>query len=487
MKKLTHSDIDLLEKFWIEKSRKNFLAYRMYIRHGLFRNSWFMTEICRVLQNFYIDYKNKKRPVYIINTPPQHGKSFSVIDFITWIIGLLPETKIIYSSYAERLGKRANKGIQRTFDHEKYKKIFPDLNVVNPGNKGEYNSELLETWNINKKYHTGFFRNTTTGGAITGDTMDIGIIDDPVKGRKEARSMVISQSIWEWFEDDFGTRLSEYGGILIIMTRWVTHDLTARLIELNPNTKVFNFQAIATKDEINRNEGDPLFPELKSLEFLENKKKMSSEESWESLYQGNPTITGGNMVKDHWWKWWKVLPPIKFKFITADTAQKEKTHNDYTDFKCWGFGIDNNLYMLDHKRGKFEAPELRREAEIFYRKHDTKREKVGDPILRGMYIEDKSSGTGLIQELKRKRLKIYEVPRTKDKITRCEDASPYIEAGRVWLNTEIDDIGNTTKEAREFPNSEFDDDFDNVMLGIEIAFINKNITGSLKAAMSVED
>ncbi len=485
----TAEDIDAMENWWINKSRNNFLAYRMFMRHGIFKNSWFTTDVCRVLQQFYADYKAKKRPVYILNTPPQHGKSFGVMDLISFIIGDKPNTKVIYASYAERLGKRCNKALQRTFEHEKYRKIFPELNVTNPQNKGEYNSELIETWNKDEKDFPGFFRNTTVNGAITGDTMDIGVIDDPVKGRKEARSMVVSQSVWEWFEDDFDTRLSEYAGILIIMTRWVTHDLTARIKELNPGVKIFNYQAIATSDEKHRQAGEPLFPELKSLEFLENKKQRSTTESWESLYQGNPTITGGNMIKDTWWVWWKVLPVIKYKFITADTAQKAKEQNDWTCFQCWGFGIDGRIYLLDKMREKLEAPDLRRKAEVFYKKHDTPRMELNDPILRGMYIEDKSSGTGLIQELKKLKLKIHEVPRNagNDKIFRCEDASPYIEAGLVCLSVDVPGVDNIEKEGREFPNGEFDDDIDCTFTAIEIAFINKSTTGGLKAAMEADN
>lgn len=483
---LTNRDVENLDKWWVEKSRKNFLAYRMYLRHGMLKDGWFVHRISEIFQQFYADYKNKKRPVYIINTPPQHGKSMGMVDLVSWILGDDPNTKVIYASYAERLGKRCNKSLQRTFDTEKYGKIFPDINVVGHGNKGERNSELIETWNKDNAIDAGFFRNVTVNGAITGDTMDIGLIDDPVKGRKEARSMVVSQSVWEWFEDDFDTRLSEYAGILIIMTRWMPHDLTARLKEVNQNIKIFNFQALATKDEEHRKAGEPLFPALKSREFLENKKARTSPEGWESLYQGNPTISGGNMIQDSWWRWWKILPPISFKFITADTAQKAKTKNDWTDFKAWAYGLDHNLYLIDHLRAKLEAPELRKHAEIFYKKHDTPRLNVGDPILRGMYIEDKSSGTGLIQELRRENLKIFEVPRHTDKIFRAEDASPYIESGRVCLNVNIPDVDNTLKEAREFPNSEFDDDIDNVFTAIEIAFINKNLTSSLQAAMEAD-
>jgi len=143
--------------------------------------------------------------------------------------------------------------------------------------------------------------------------------------------------------------------------------------------------------------------------------------------------------------------------------------------------------LLDKFREKLEAPELRREAEIFYRNHDVPKAKVDDPVLRGMYIEDKSSGTGLLQELRRKRLKVIEVPRHTDKYFRGEDAAPYVESGRVVLNTEIPGVGNLTKEAREFPVGEFDDDIDTCMTAIEVAFINKDQSNMLKAAMEAAD
>ena len=480
----TIEEVELQEQFWIQKSRKNFLAYRQYIRHGLFIKSWFTVELCRILQKFYVEYKNGLRPIYIINTPPQHGKSFALMDFISWVIGIDPTLRIIFGSYADRLGKRCNTALQRTFAVEKYSKIFPNLSYGLGDSK--QNSELIEFFDKkDPSVFPGYFRNTTVNGAITGDSMDIGVIDDPVKGRKEARSQVISEGVWEWFENDFDTRMSEYAGILLIMTRWTTHDLAARIQEREKRTKLFNFQAISTQDESNRPAGHPLFPQLKSLEFLLNKKQRSSQETWESVYQGNPTVTGGNLIKDEWWRWWTVLPPIKYKFITADTAMKDKEQNDYSCLHCYGVGINGNLYMLDKKRGKWQAPDLEREAAMFYNKHNTPRENVGDPILRGMYIEDKASGIGLIQRLKRPpyKMKIYAVPRNTDKYMRVDDASPYIEMGCVYLNEEIPGTDNLTQEAREFPNCEFDDDLDTLITAIEITYINKKVKSSLKAAM----
>ncbi len=490
MKKLTMEDIDLLEQFWIQKSRVNFFAYRRFIRVDDFKYNWFVIDLCKQLQQFYKDYIAGKRPKLVISTPAQHGKSWAISDFITWFIGRHPLLKIIYSSFSEDLGVRANLSAQKTFDLEKYQKIFPDHGTTRTGgeNRGVKNSFHIESWDKKKSsIDNGYFQNTTVQGPITGKTIDIGIIDDPVKGRQEAKSPTISQRIWEWFEDDFNTRFDDKAGFIVIMTRWSTHDLAARLKENHNNVKVINYPALATEDEEHRKEGEALFPEHKSQEFLDDKKENSSESSWGSMYQGNPTIAGGNLFKDHWWGWWGALPQILYKFITADTAQKKGNKNDYTVFQCWGYGNDGRIYLLDKFREKLESPELRTEAEIFYNKHNTKKKKVTDPILRGMYIEDKSSGVGLIQELRKKRLKINEIPRHTDKEFRAEDVSPFVKAGLVCLNTGVKNVGNLTMEGREFPDGAFDDDIDALMIAVEVVFINKKVTNDLAAAMAAGD
>lgn len=488
--KLSVHDIDVIEKWWVQKSRVNFLAYRQYMRGHDFKYNWFIADMCKQLQDFYIDLVAGKRPVLLIQSPPQHGKSWTVADFISWLSGKNPALRTIYATYSDTLGVRCNLSQQRQMSSYKYNQIFPDTMLGDKTHGCVRNTNLLEFIGPDGKVTNGQFRNTTTGGPVTGESLDLGVIDDAVKGREQANSITWSQKIWEWFTDDFGTRFSENAGLLVVMTRWTVHDIIGRLKNTSSNfastPKIVNYQAIATKDEEHRKTGEALFPALKSISFLKARKEVMADPSWESLYQGNPTIIGGNLFKDHWWKWWKVVPPLKFKFIVADTAQKDKKQNDWTVFQLWGYGIDNNIYLLDKLREKFEAPDLRKQAEIFYKKHDIKKTVVTDPILRGMFIEDKSSGIGLIQELKRKSMKIFEVPRHTDKVFRAEDASPYIESGRVYLNVDIKDVGNLTNEAREFPNGEFDDDIDTLMSAVEIAFINKDKGNSLKAAMEAD-
>jgi len=483
---LSNESINVLESWWTKKAADNFLAFRRFIRDDKLLYGWFIIDLCIQLQQFYLDLIAGKRPILAIQTPPQHGKSWAITDFIAWVLGRHPELRIIFASFSEYLGVRTNRALQKYFISEKYNNIFPDFSigkkrVVAMENAPLRNNSVVET------NQGGFFRNTTVRGPVTGESLDLGIIDDPIKGREEANSPTFREKTWDWFTDDFGTRFSDSAGLLIIMTRWHVDDLIGRLKKEYPNTKTLNYPALATKDAKHRREKEPLFPELKSKKFLMGKQRIMSDPNFSALYQGNPVVLGGDLIKDEWWRWQEVRPRILFKFIVADTAQKTKTQNDYTDLACWGYGVDGRIHILDHIHDKFKAPALRREALAFYNKHNTPRKALHDPVMRGMFIEDKSSGTGLIQELEEEGCKVFEVPRQTDKIMRCDDASPHIAAGQVVLYADVHNVGVITQEAREFPNGEHDDAIDNVFNAIEVAFINKLVTNSLQAAMEADD
>jgi len=486
---LTEADIDALETWWIEKSRVNFLAYRKFINAGNFKCNWFVEDLSRQLQQFYVDFVSGKRPILILSTPPQHGKSSTVTDIISWMIGrhsrIFKDLRVIYASFSDYLGVRCNLSLQRLFLEEKYQKIFPNFEIsrnqkVTANNVFQRNRNIIEF-----KSSKGFFRNTTVGGPVTGESLDLGVVDDPLKGREQANSAVYRQKIWEWFTDDFFTRFSDLAGLIVVNTRWHIDDLAGRIIEKekSSNVKVVNYQAIAENDEKYRKAGEALFPELKPIDFLLKRKSLMKEENWLSLYQGNPIIKGGNQFKLEHFQWWTTFPPIKYKFIVADTAQKKSTKNDFTDFQCWGMGTNGNIYLLDHVHKRMEAPELRKKAKAFWDKHNTKRIEIGDPLLRYFYIEDKSSGIGLIQELKKLKVRVVAIPRNLDKVLRADDCIPFIEESRVYLNRDAPDVDVITTEAVQFPNGVFDDAIDNLMNAVEISYINQDIGNNLRAAM----
>lgn len=439
-------DLELLEKIYIAEARESFYAFRRYM-HPEMRIGWFVKEISRELQEFYELLIAGKRPKLAISAPPQHGKSSAITDFIAWLIGKRPDKRNIYTSFSERLGVRANLNLQRMMATKKFKKVFPNVTIGKTCNR-----ELIEL-----EGEEGYFRNTTVRGSITGESLDLGIIDDPLKGREAANSELIRNMIWEWLTDDFITRFSDEAGLLVIMTRWHVDDPLSRLTEqLRGSLKVVNYPAIATEDEKFRKKGEPLFPELKSLEFLEGVEKLMASVSWSALYQGDPRTLGGEVIHPTWFKYYKVLPALEHRCIYADTAQKTSERNDYSVLQCWGKGVDGNIYLIDQVRGKWEAPELERRCVAFWGKHKLVNEH-GVGQLRQLTIEDKASGTGLIQKIKTSTdplIPVRPIDRTKDKYTRVLDILGYIEAGYVHLPEYAGWLSDFIAECESFTNND---------------------------------
>jgi predicted phage terminase large subunit-like protein len=453
----TLSDLDLLEQYLDAKSRDCFLTFRLRINPKA-KVGWFFLDVTARLQKFYEDLEAGNRPKLIIQAPPQHGKSEAVTDFIAWLSGKDPEKRTIYASFSERLGVRANLKMQRTMGADRYRRIFEtrlnERNITTVSGQSLRNKEILEYVN-----HTGYFRNTTVQGSITGEGLDLGVIDDPIKGRAEANSPTTRAKSWDWFTDDFFTRFSENAGLLMILTRWHVDDPAGRMIaKFGEEIQTVVYKAIATTDEPHRHEGEPLFPELKSAEFLHERKATMDSSSWEALYQQSPTIIGGNIFKDEWWQYYKIPPFIEHRAIYADTAQKTKEANDYSVFQCWGRSLHGQAVLLDQIRGKWEAPELLTHARAFWQKH-----KTGQGTLRAVKIEDKASGTGLIQSLKREGCPVISIPRGVDKLTRAMDSAPFVQAGQVLLPQEAPWLSEFLSEAAAFPKGAHDDQLDPMM------------------------
>jgi predicted phage terminase large subunit-like protein len=439
--------------------QRDFHEYRKEINGKKFKDGWWQREIDYKLQRFYERLIAGERPKLVVQAPPQHGKSAITNDFISWVAGKNPDFRTIYTSFSERLGIRANLHLQRVYDGQVYKNIFPDTrlnerNSVTISGATLRNREVLEY-----EGHDGYFRNTTVRGSITGEGLDLGIIDDPLKGRESANSQTIRDKTWDWFTDDFFTRFSDEAGFLIILTRWHVDDPVGRMADLFDDLEIVTYPAIAEKDEAHRKVGEALFPEHKSLQFLLDRKKVMADTSWQSLYQQNPFIKGGELFLMMWWKYYRALPVMQWRGIYGDTAQKTKQQNDYTVLQCWGKSLMGQAYLIDQWRGKVESPELLIEARAFWNKHNADKSSP----LRHMKIEDKVSGTGLIQTLSREGIPIIGIPRNTDKLMRANDVSPLVESGNVFLNENASYLSSLLAEASQFPNATHDDQIDPLM------------------------
>jgi predicted phage terminase large subunit-like protein len=435
-------------------AREDFYAFRRMMNPS-HKSGWWQQHICRALQRFWGEYLAGRRPKMVIQAPPQHGKSDTINDFIAWIAGQNPNVKTIYASFSEDLGVRANLGLQRKYDGELYHKVFPFTNI-NSSNILSLKSQYLRNRSILEYVRkTGYFRNTTVRGAITGQSLDIGIIDDPIKGRADANSITVRDTTWDWFTNDFTTRFSDGGALLIILTRWHVDDPVGRLIQKVPGIEVVSYPAIATQDEEFRRKGEALFPEHKSLEFLQGVKAIMPPGDWEALYQQNPIISDGGMFKPDMLVPIGAIPVGKIKWVRGwDLAAT--LDGDFTSGGRMGKLEDGRHIITDVTHGRWRPDE--RDAII---RNTTALD--GRDVAVSLPQDPAQAGYGQAQQLARM-LSGYTVHTSAEKGDKADRATPLasqINAGNVlalvpdparppkWLAELKDDM-------RIFPNGRKD-------------------------------
>jgi len=225
----------------------------------------------------------------MIFMPPQHGKSeLTSRIFPAYLLGKNPKRKIIISSYSTTIAHEFARDTKNNINSIEYRDIFDTRIGAIKQNDGSYSDSSSY---FHTSPHKGFVYAVGRGGSITSKTIDIGIIDDPLKGREEAMSMTVKTKLWDWYINDWRTRMHNNSQELLIQTRWDTDDLGGKLLTKEPEQwEVICFPAIKTADYSEydkRKEGEPLFPEKHSLErILDVKSK--SEVTFNSLYQQDP-------------------------------------------------------------------------------------------------------------------------------------------------------------------------------------------------------
>ena len=205
---------------------------------------------------------------------------------------------------------------------------------------------------------------------------------------------------------------------------------------------------------------------LEQLELLER----GEPYTFSSQMQQNPSPLGGGMFKDKYWKYYDVLPPDIIQMrIYGDTAQKTKEHNDYSVFQLWGKCESGGIYLIDQVRGKWEAPELESKLVEFWNKSKpTIYKPIGAQLVK---IEDKSSGSSLIQSIRRNyNIPIEGIQRSRDKVLRAFGVVSYFASGHIHLPRNAEYIHDYKEEFRKFTplmTHAYDDQIDPTMDAVE--------------------
>jgi len=398
----------------------------------------------------------------IINVPPRSLKSICAsVAFPGWLLGQNPSSQIICSSYAQDLANKHAIDCRSLLLSDWYQDVFS----ARLSNERQAAQEFVT---IQK----GFRLATSLGGLLTGRGADFIIIDDPLKP-DEALSDVQRQNCNNWFDNTLYSRLNDKrtGCIILIMQRLHEDDLVGHVLSLEP-WKVVRFPAIAEEDEIHviqtpygvrrfrRRAGEALHPAREPLEVLHRIREAQGEYNFAGQYQQAPAPLGGGMVKKDWFKTYTPvdLPPkFELTFQSVDTANKPTELSNYSVITTWG-ASGKNLFLLNVFRKRLGYPDLKRAVQDQF--------ELFKPSV--ILIEDRASGTQLIQELIDEGLhavKKYEP--TMDKIMRMHAVSGMIENGFVYVPDRAPWLAEYLHELTTFPKSKYDDQVDSTSQALD--------------------
>jgi predicted phage terminase large subunit-like protein len=392
----------------------------------------------------------------IINVPPRSLKSHCAsIAFPAWLLGHEPSTQLIVASYSQDLSSKLSSDCRALFASTFYQDLFSTR--LSP------QRQALQEFTTTKR---GFRMATSVGGVLTGRGADFVIIDDPLKP-DEALSEVQRCAVNNWYDNTLYSRLNDKraGCIIIIMQRLHEDDLVGHVLQLPGTWKGLRFPAIAELDEqhliqtiwgglrFKRSQGEALHQEREPLEVLAEIRERIGEYNFAGQYLQSPAPLGGGLVKEKWFRTYAaddVRGEFEMIFQSWDTANKPTELSDYSVCTTWGVK-DKHVYLLHVLRNRLGYPELKRAV----------REQADAFGSHTILIEDKASGTQLIQELISEGMHaIQKYEPTMDKTMRLHSVTSTIENGFVHLPDRAPWLGEYLHELTSFPKAKHDDQAD---------------------------
>lgn len=485
-----YDDVDLrLLRDECEESHLFFSRYFFKQRQGIkFLVNWHHQLIADVVDDII---SGRKKNVVIEVSPGSSKTELVVINLIARGLALNPRARFLHLSGSDTLASLNSSTAREIVLSDEFQSLWP-LKIAD-------DAKAKKRWNVLVDGHpAGGVYATALGGQVTGfraGHMAPGfqgaiLIDDPIKPEDAFSRVKLDAANRKLLTTVKSRRANPDTPIILIMQRVAESDPAGFIRTGNLQGKWDFVRIPAVLDQSYVAGLEPRYRELiKASETVQGrfsywpyKEPLAqllamergdgtdqsgariSRHVFSSQYQQAPVQLGGNIIKGDYFERYAITPKIKWRKVFADTAQKTKERNDFSVFEEWGLGVDGKLYLLDLLRGKWEAPELQRRAIAFWAKCKGRNSELFGQC-RKMAVEDKSSGTGLVQTL---RMPPYNIPiegieRDKDKLTRVMDALPYLESGQVCVPEDAAFTNDFVSECESFTaddSHDFDDQVD---------------------------
>ena len=460
-----------------EEAKESLLAFTEFT-FPEYKANWHHVSYANVLDKF-IAGDIKRLMVFM---PPQHGKSeLCTRRMPAKILGDYPDKRVAVCAYNHTFAAKFNRDIQRIMTTPEYRSLYPGTRL----NEKNIRSDASGSWLRNSDEfeivgRKGSLISVGIGGGITGNKVDVGIVDDPYKDRQQANSKAYNRQLKEWWDEAFETRLDNDAQICLTFTRWKHDDIAGYILGLQEagivteEWTIVKYQGI--KDDENddpldqRKPGEALWPEKHSAQKHLNM-KAKNPSGFEALIQQNPQPKQGRIIKDeHFFRYdpWD-LPKELTENLYIDTAQSEKEleNNDPTGILRW-VKYKNLLYLLEFYKGMWGITDQIKMINMIAENHLNGRHSR-------IYIENKDNAKSVKNLLKQGTTLSVILDNIKGKkLERVENEEPIFEAVRIGIPNNAVWVPDFMNQIKGFPHMKHDEEVDCLTGTIRMAFNKKS-------------
>lgn len=273
--------------------------------------------------------------------PPGSAKStYASVLFPPYYMGRHPLVPILGVSNTTELAERFSRRARNIVGSQRYRNVFGFGCREDTRSAGSWENE-----------RGGEFFAAGIGSAIAGRRAGLGLIDDPVKSREEADSERVREKHWDWYLNDFLTRLLPGAPQIVIQTRWHEDDLSGRILARESNRwHVLKLPMEAqSNDPLDREYGQRLWPEWFTDEMVQTAKM--DNRAWNALYQQDPAPEDGDYFKREFFNEYHQAPNGMHYYGASDYAVTEGS-GDFTEHGIFGLDYNGDLYLLDWWRAQ---------------------------------------------------------------------------------------------------------------------------------------
>lgn len=403
-------------------------------------------------------YRKIPERILVVRMPPRHGKSELVSHWTpTWFEAKWPNRNVLLNSYESTFAASWGRKARESFKEVVY--YAPDIFTGRP----DENRQATDNWATTEG---GYMATAGVGGAVTGKGFHLGIVDDLVKNAAQAQSETYRDNTWEWLTSTFWSRREPDGVMLVVGTPWHRDDYLSRLRNWEEPIRELCLPAICESgdDPLEREIGEPLWPERFDTEELEKIKAAQGTYYWNALYQQRPSQYEGAEWPDEYFRdiWFDEWPRDNhLRVIALDPSLGKTDKCDYSAFALVAKGHDNRYYIDADITRRNSQQTVNDGVQLIHR---FRADGFGcetnqfQELLRTMF-EDALGGT---------RIGTWGMLNTMPKIVRIRLLTPLLASGRLRFKRDSEGTRMLVEQLKDFPVGDYDDGPDALEMAVRL-------------------